>query len=370
MSDRDPLSDFVTNALIERPTVTTIELVEEARLSSPLSDVSDLSERIDRLVARARGLGALAPFFDDSDITEVMVNGPGPVWIDRAGVVEKSEVSVGANDIALLVERILEPLGLRVDRVSPFVDARLPDGSRVNIVVPPLAIDGPVVTIRRFATKSVGLDRFGPPEVRELLRRLVVGRATMLVVGGTGAGKTTLLNALAVNIGSTERVITVEETAELRLPGDHVVRLESRPANREGVGEVTIRQLTRNALRMRPDRLVIGEVRGGEALDLLLALNTGHEGSLATCHANDPLAGLRRVETLALFGGVDLPLSAIREQLLAAVDVVVFVGKRANERLVLSVAEVDREQMQVLELWPHTESEPRRPTVREALRSC
>jgi len=364
---------IVLRYLVEHPTARVDELTELVRSADPLLDAASLADSLENLVARARGFGPIGPLFHDPTVSEVMINGPGTVWVDRSGKPEQTSVVVSSADIAVLIERIVDPLCLRVDRLSPFVDARLPDGSRVNIVIPPLAVDGPIVTLRRFSVEPVELDRFGPPVVQELLRRLVEGRAAIVVVGGTGAGKTTLLNAMAAHINPDERIVTVEDTAELQLPGRHVVRLEARQANQEGVGEVTIGQLVRNALRMRPDRLVIGEVRGGEALDLLLALNTGHQGSLTTCHANDPLAGLRRLETLALFGGVDLPLEAIRRQLIAGLDIVVQVGRaRSGEmnRQVLAIAEVDPHKLALRELWPHTAGPAVRDTVKAALSTC
>jgi pilus assembly protein CpaF len=274
-------------------------------------------------------------------------------------------VLVSPGDLAVLVERIVGPLGLRVDRTSPMVDARLTDGSRVNIVVPPLALDGTCITIRRFRSRAVPLGAFTPdPALEEALLAAVRQRLTILVVGGTGAGKTTLLNALAAAIPSGERLITVEDTAELRLPGDHVVRLEARPANADGVGEVTIRQLVRNALRMRPDRLLVGEVRGGEAFDLVQALNTGHEGSLSTCHANGTTHGLRRLESLVLLAGVELPLAAVRDLIEAAVDLVVHVGRDGTSRRIIEVAEVAMAggRPEGRALWPSW-ADPERPRV-------
>jgi pilus assembly protein CpaF len=226
----------------------------------------------------------------------------------------------------------------------------------VNVVVPPLAVDGPVVTIRRFARRAVPLTSFGRREVVELLTQATAARATMLVVGGTGAGKTTLLGSIGGLLDPDERVVTIEDTAELRLPGRHVVRLEAHPANSEGVGEVTLRTLVRNALRMRPDRIVIGEVRGPEALDLVLALSTGHTGSLATCHAGTPLAGLRRLETLAQLGGVDVPAGAIRSQLASAIDLVVHVARIGGERRITEVVEVaGDDEPRLHQLWRHPE---------------
>jgi pilus assembly protein CpaF len=287
------------------------------------------------------GLGPLEPLLADPDVTEVMVNGPGPVWIERRGSVEATAVRVDNDTIELLVERVVAPLGLRADRTSPLVDARLPDGSRVNVIIPPLAIDGPCITIRRFGLRAIPLHELCSPDVAELLRSAVAHRANVIVSGGTGAGKTTLLNALAAAIPDGERIVTVEDAAELRLPGRHVVRLEARPANADGVGAVSVRVLVRNALRMRPDRIVVGEVRGAEALDMLQAMNTGHEGSLSTCHANSPADALRRVETMVLMGDVDLPLAAVRDQLASALDLVVHVARGADgSRRVVAVAEV------------------------------
>ena len=240
-----------------------------------------------------------------------------------------------------LIERVVAPLGLSVDRAHPLVDARLDDGSRVHAVIRPLAVDGPCLTIRRFGAKPIQLGQVAGPGVGALLTWAVEARANVVVAGGAGAGKTTLLNALAGGIHPGERVVTVEDAAELRLPGAHVVRLESRPANAEGVGEVRIRDLVRAALRMRPDRIIVGEVRGGEALDMLQAMNTGHEGSLSTCHANSPSDALRRLETLVLMGEVGLPHGAVREQIAAAVDLVVQIGRDEHgARRVTDVAEV------------------------------
>jgi pilus assembly protein CpaF len=314
-----------------------------ARAEAPLLDGAALADVVRRVTAQARGLGALDPLLADPSVTEVMVNGPGPVWIERSGRIEQLPLVLDRETIEHLVERVVGPLGLRIDRSSPLVDARLPDGSRVNAVVPPLAVDGPYLTIRRFAVRDIDLDAVCPPGVAPLLRAAVRDRANVIVSGGTGSGKTTLLNALAGEIPAGERVITVEDAAELRLEREHVVRLEARPPNAEGAGEVTVRDLVRNALRMRPDRIIVGEVRGGEALDMLQAMNTGHEGSLSTCHANSPADALRRIETMVLTGNVALPLDAIREQLASAIDLVVQVARRPDgRRAVVQIAEVTR----------------------------
>jgi pilus assembly protein CpaF len=252
-----------------------------------------------------------------------------------------ADVTLSEDEVLQVVERVLAPLGRHVDRRSPIVDARLPDGSRLHAIVRPLAVDGPAVSIRRFTARGVALADLCAAPVAELLAAAVQERANVLVCGGASAGKTTLLNALATQIPATERVVTVEDAAELRLPGAHVVRLEARPANADGVGEVRVRDLVRSALRMRPDRIVVGEIRGGEALDMLQAMNTGHDGSLSTCHANSPADALRRVETLVLMGDVDLPLVAVREQIVAAIDLVVHMARGANgARRVVEVGEI------------------------------
>jgi len=293
------------------------------------------------VVAHVAGLGPFEPLLADPDVTEVMVNGPGPVWVEKAGCLLRTEVDLSAPVIEHLIEKVVAPLGLRVDRSSPLVDARLPDGSRVNAVVPPLSVDGPCLTIRRFGARAIPLEAFCPPGVHALLTWAVGARLNILVSGGTGSGKTTLLNALAVFIPGEERVVTVEDAVELRLPGSHVVRLEARPANAEGAGEVRLRDLVRNALRMRPDRIVVGEVRGPEALDMLQAMNTGHEGSLSTCHANSPPDALRRLETMVLMGDVALPLVAVRDQVRSALDLIVQVARRpGGKRKIVAVDEV------------------------------
>src|SRR5436309_4773732 len=278
-----------------------------------------------------------------------MVNGPGEVWVERRGELEPAGVSFGSeSELRHAIERILAPLGRRVDEASPLCDARLPDGSRVNVVIPPLALSGPCLTIRKFRTRGFSLDDLVaggtlPQGLADFLAGCVAGRAAILVSGGTGSGKTATLGALSGSIPDGERIVTVEGAGELGLRQRHGVRLESRPANVEGRGEVTIRQLVRNALRMRPDRIVVGEVRGPEALDMLMALNTGHEGSLSTVHANSPEDALRRVETLALMAGIGLPHAAVREQVASALDLVVHQSRRSDgSRRVEAVAEVVR----------------------------
>lgn len=306
----------------------------------PLLDAPLVADLVRRVRSRVGGLDALDPFLADPTVDEVMVNGAGDVWVERAGRLECTGVLLERSTVYGLLERIVGPLGLRIDRTSPWVDARLPDGSRVNGVVPPLAVDGPLLTIRRFGSRRVRLTDACSPGVRALLEWAVDARCNIIVCGGAGAGKTTLLNAVAAFIPADERVVTIEDAAELRLPGRHVLRLESRPANAEGAGEVRIRELVRNALRMRPDRIIVGEVRSGEAIDMLQAMNTGHVGSLSTCHANSPADAIRRLETLVLMGDVALPLTAVREQLRAAIDLIVHVARRADgSRHIAGVAE-------------------------------
>ncbi|HKE81842.1 MAG TPA: CpaF family protein [Solirubrobacteraceae bacterium] len=302
-----------------------------------------------RVAERSFGLGPLEALLRDPAVDEVMVNGTAPVVVERAGCLEPTEVRFGsAGELRDAIERILAPLGRRVDEAEPLCDARLPDGSRVNVVIPPLAPDGPILTIRRFRARGMSADDLvaagtWEPPLRDLLARAVGARLGMLVSGGTGSGKTTTLNALSSFIPAGERIVTVEDTLELRLQQPHVVRLEARPANVEGRGEVTIRRLVRNALRMRPDRIVVGEVRGGEALDMLAAMTTGHDGSLSTIHAGSPEEALRRLETLALMAGLGLPHAAIREQVADALDLVVHQARLPDgTRRIVAVAEVTR----------------------------
>ena len=294
------------------------------------------------------GFGPLEPLLSDDTVSEVMVNGPYNIFVERKGKITKSTVTFRDNDHAMLVvERILAPLGRRCDESSPMVDARLPDGSRVNIIIPPLALDGPTITIRKFSKKPLSIDdliRFGSvtPEVGQFLKACVTARLNSIVSGGTGSGKTTLLNVLSSFIPEDERLITVENAAELQLQQEHVIRLESKPANVEGKGEITIRDLVINALRMRPERIIVGECRGGETLDMLQAMNTGHEGSMTTLHANSPKDALSRIETMVLMAGMDLPVRAIREQIASAIEVVIQQARLADgTRRVTSVTQIE-----------------------------
>jgi pilus assembly protein CpaF len=321
-------------------------LVEREAGSLPGEQRDDLCRRV---LLLATGLGPLEPLLSDPSVDEVMVNGPGEVYVERRGRLALTGVSF-ADEAELMhaIERVLAPLGRRVDEAAPLCDARLPDGSRVNVVIPPLSLTGPCLTVRRFRQAGFSLRELVasgtmPEGVAEFLALCVAARAAVLVSGGTGSGKTTTLGALSGAIPGEERIVTIEDAAELRLRQRHVVRLESRPANLEGRGEVTIRQLVVNALRMRPDRIVVGEVRGPEALDMLQALNTGHDGSLTTVHANSPADALRRIETLALMAGVGLPHAAVRDQVASALDVVVHQARLPNgARVVESVSEVTR----------------------------
>jgi pilus assembly protein CpaF len=302
------------------------DLVRGDRL---LLDPADAGRLVAGVVDDTIGMGPLDPLLRDRRVTEVIANGPSRVYTERGGrLVRETVIFRDEEHLRQVIDRVVSSVGRRVDESSPMVDARLPDGSRVNAVLPPLALDGPLLTIRKFSRSPLSVDdllasgSITQAQCR-LLERCVRGRLNMVVSGGTGTGKTTLLNALAGFIDPGDRIVTVEDAAELRLPQPHVARLESRPPNVEGRGEVTLRALVRNVLRMRPDRIIVGEVRGGEALDMLQAMNTGHDGSLTTVHASSPADAVRRIETMALMAGLDLPHIAVREQVAAAVDVIV-----------------------------------------------
>jgi pilus assembly protein CpaF len=293
------------------------------------------------------GYGPIEPFLADPDVTEVMVNSDDSIFVERAGRIHLTEARFNTVEhLRQVIERIVSQVGRRIDESSPMVDARLPDGSRVNAVIPPLAVDGPMLTIRKFSRRMYGVGDLIENETltaqaAEFLEATVVGRLNVLISGGTGTGKTTLLNVLSGFIPSSDRVVTIEDAVELRLRQRHVVRLESRPPNIEGKGQISIRDLVRNSLRMRPDRIVVGEVRGSEALDMLQAMNTGHEGSLSTLHANAPRDALSRLETMVLMAGMDLPIRAIREQIASAVDLIVHVSRlRDGTRRVTHIEEV------------------------------
>jgi pilus assembly protein CpaF len=312
-------------------------------------DASTRAALAARVAERAVGLGPLEPLLRDPAIDELLVCGTAPVWVERGGQLVQTDVRFDSEtELRHVIERILAPLGRRADEAEPLCDARLPDGSRVNVVLPPLALDGPLLTIRRFRPRGftpADLVAHGTvtPPLLEFLGRAVAARCTVLICGSAGSGKTTTLGALTTYMDATERIVTIEDAAELQLALPHVVRLESRPPNLEGRGEVTIRRLVRNALRMRPDRLIVGEVRGAEALDLLVALSTGHAGSLCTIHAGSAAEALRRLETLALMADVGLPLAAIRDQIADAIDLVVRQERGPDgARRIVEVAEVVR----------------------------
>jgi pilus assembly protein CpaF len=292
------------------------------------------------------GFGGLDAVLADAAVTEVLLNGPGRAFVERAGRLEPLAFDLDEAGVRGLVERVIAPLGLRLDRASPMVDARLPDGSRLHAILAPVAVEGTCVAIRRFGAQRLPLTGFGlGPGACRFLEWAVAAGWNFLLAGGTGAGKTTLLNTLSAAVPAGERIVTVEETAELRLAQPHVVRLEARPANAEGAGAVAVRDLVRAALRLRPDRLVVGEVRGGEAFDLLQALNTGHDGSLCTLHANGPVEALARLETLVMLAGTGLPLEAARAQINLSVDGVVHLARRRDgSRQVEAIAEVARRE--------------------------
>lgn len=308
---------------------------------------SDRSRLLEWVLADIMGYGPLEPLLEDNTITEVMVNGSKKVFIERHGKIERTNV-VFENEAHLIriIDRIVSPLGRRVDEASPMVDARLPSGYRINATIPPLSLDGALLTIRKFATTpftSQDLIANGTltPQLAAFLEACVAARINMVISGGTGSGKTTLLNVVSAFIPSDERIITIEDTAELQLKQEHVLRLEKRPPNVEGKGEIPIRQLVINALRMRPDRIIVGESRGGEALDMLQAMNTGHDGSLTTVHSNSPRDTLRRIETMVLMAGLELPMRAIREQVVSAIELVVHMERlRDGTRKVVQVSEV------------------------------
>ena len=348
MTEAD-LIDEVHRLLLDQPDADPADLLVNLAPLVPNDQRADIVRQVE---ARRSGLGALDPFFADPTISEVMINGPGPIWIERHGRIESTQVELDRTEIDRLVERLVTPSGRRVDQRSPCVDGRLGDGSRVHVVIPPVALDGPYVTIRRFVLRKVELEAFVDGVGAAIVRDAIAARRSVIVSGGTGSGKTTLLNAIAADICENERLVTVEDAAELQLRHPHVVRLESRPETAEGVGLLTIRDLVRNALRMRPDRLIVGEVRGNEAFDLMHALNTGHRGCLSTVHANSPIDAFRRLEGLALMGGEGLPLEAVRSQLWSAIDVVVHVERGSDgRRKVTSIAEVVDDCLH--ERWSH-----------------
>ena len=353
------LADAVRSRLAELPdraslTDERLRTVVESEVAALLSDevATDGAEMPTRLrsavLDELLGFGVLQDLLDDPMVSEIMVNGLQGIWVESDGVLHRTSRSFSSlEQLMRVVDRMVHSAGRRVDQASPMVDARLPDGSRLNVILPPLSVDGPAVTIRKFTSAGLTMDdlvRQGSldSEAAEFLESAVRNRMNVLVSGGTGTGKTTMLNVLSSYIERDERVVTVEDAVELTLDLPNLVRLEARPANTEGSGEVTIRDLVRNSLRMRPNRIVVGEVRGWETIDMLQAMNTGHEGSLSTVHANTPRDALRRLETMTLLGGVDLPLRAIREQIASSIDLIVHLARDAHgRRFVSEIAEVE-----------------------------
>ncbi len=338
------LQALTDDQLLDRIQATTIQVIEDERLTLSTKVREQLQSQV---MAELRGYGPLQPLLDDPTVSEIMVNGPRQVYVEREGKLHKTDVIFTNSDhVRRIIEKIIAPLGRWIDESSPMVDARLPDGSRVNAIIPPLAINGATVTIRKFSKNPFtpeDLVHFGTltEEMAQFLQACVEARLNIIVSGGTGSGKTSTLNVLSSFIPATERIITIEDAAELQLNQEHVVTLESRPPNLEGTGEITIRQLVRNALRMRPDRIIVGEVRGGEALDMLQAMNTGHDGSVTTAHTNSPRDTLSRLETMALMAETELPSRAIREQIVGALNLIVHQSRfRDGTRKITHITEV------------------------------
>jgi len=345
IQDLDPKLDLTNQVEVRRQIEEIFSRVidEEGLALTRAERVRMLEQITDEII----GLGPLEPLLRDDSVSEIMVNGPRQVYIERSGKLELTNVVFQNDDhVMRIIDRIIAPIGRRVDESSPMVDARLTDGSRVNAIIPPLSLVGPVITIRKFAASPFTTDdliRFGTstPDMFEFLRACVEARLNIFVSGGTGSGKTTTLNVLSSFIPDDERIVTIEDAAELQLRQEHVVTLESRPPNIEGKGAIPIRELVRNSLRMRPDRIVVGECRAGEALDMLQAMNTGHDGSLSTGHANTPRDMLSRLETMVLMAGVDLPVRAIREQISSAVDLIVHQSRlKDGTRKIVNITEV------------------------------
>jgi pilus assembly protein CpaF len=354
LSELDPSMD--TRSAQFRATIeelfTTI-LAEENIVMSR----AERSSLFDAIIAEILGFGPLEPLLADDTITEIMVNGPKNVFIEQKGNLTRARVTFENEDpVMRVIDRIVAPLGRRIDESSPYVDARLPDGSRVNAIIRPLALCGPTITIRKFSRKPLQIEdliRFGTltPEIAEFMRACIIARLNTVVSGGTGSGKTTLLNVLSGFIPNDERIITIENAAELQLRQDHVIGLESRPPNIEGKGEVSIRDLVINTLRMRPDRIIVGECRGGETLDMLQAMNTGHDGSLTTAHANTPRDSIKRLEVMSMMAGMELPLKAIREQISSALDLICQQQRlRDGSRKIINVTEVQGMEGEVITL--------------------
>ena len=345
LSELDPTMDITRTEEVRRTIQDLFEQIlaeENIVLSRP-----ERARLFEQIAAEILGFGPLQPLLEDDTITEIMVNGPKNVYIERKGKLHRVPVTFENNDhVMRVIDRIVAPLGRRIDESSPYVDARLPDGSRVNAVIPPISLVGPTLTIRKFSKNPITIEQliqFGSVthEAVQFLKACVEARLNVLISGGTGSGKTTLLNIMSGFIPNDERIITIENAAELQLRQEHVVTLESRPPNIEGRGEITIRDLVINSLRMRPERIIVGECRGGETLDMLQAMNTGHDGSMTTAHANSPRDALSRVETMCLMAGMELPVRAIREQTASAIDVICHQERmRDGTRKITSVTEV------------------------------
>jgi pilus assembly protein CpaF len=345
LSELDPSMDVTRTEEVRRTIQDLFEQIlaeENIVLSRP-----ERARLFEQIAAEILGFGPLQPLLEDDTITEIMVNGPKNVYVERKGKLHRVPVTFENNDhVMRIIDRIVAPLGRRIDESSPYVDARLQDGSRVNAVIPPISLVGPTLTIRKFSKNPITVEQliqFGSisPEAVQFLKACVEARLNILISGGTGSGKTTLLNVMSSFIPGDERIITIENAAELQLRQEHVVTLESRPPNIEGRGEITIRDLVINSLRMRPERIIVGECRGGETLDMLQAMNTGHDGSMTTAHANSPRDAISRVETMCLMAGMDLPVRAIREQVSSAVDLIAQQERmRDGTRKVTAITEV------------------------------
>lgn len=360
-SDFEALKSHIHGKLVEKLDLTRVSELEgdslrrEIRVvvehlcdtENPLLNRSERERLVEEVLDEAFGFGPLEILLKEEGVADIMINGPKNVFIERGGRIQKSDVTFRDNDHLLqILDRIVSRVGRRIDETSPMVDARLPDGSRLNAIIPPLALDGPSLTIRRFGSNPLTLEdllKFGAftPEMVMFLEGAMKARMNMIISGGTGSGKTTLLNTLSSFISNENRVITIEDAAELQLQQEHVLRLETRPPNIEGKGRVTATDLVKNALRMRPDRIIIGECRGGETLDMLQAMNTGHDGSLTTVHANNPRDAISRIETLVNMSGCDLPLSAVRKQIASAVQLIIQANRlQGGPRKVTYITEV------------------------------
>ncbi len=355
LASLDPNADVTRVAEVRRTIQEMFEQIlneENIVLSRP-----ERARLFEQIAAEILGFGPLEPLLQDDTITEIMVNGARNIYVERRGKITRVPISFESNEhVMRIIDRIVAPLGRRIDESSPYVDARLPDGSRVNAVIPPISLVGPVITIRKFSRNPITVEQligFGSitAEAVEFLKACVEARLNVVISGGTGSGKTTLLNILSGFIPADERILTVENAAELQLRQEHVVTLESRPANIEGRGEVTIRDLVVNALRMRPDRIVVGEIRDAAAIDMLQAMNTGHDGSMTTAHSNSPRDTLARLETMTLMAGMDLPVRAIREQISSAVDLIVHQERmRDGTRKVTHITEVTGMEGEIITL--------------------